>query len=71
MDVIKKEIELGENMGYEYRIVLPTKLEMSAVLNHDVMPSRIAHLVVAVYRYAYYHPHHKTHVYEFDGVETQ
>lgn len=69
MEIIKKEIELDENRGYEYRVVLPTKFDMRVITEASEIPLGVAQQVVAVYRYSYHHPYHKTHVYEFDGVE--
>jgi hypothetical protein len=66
MEVIRKEIELDENRGYLYMVVLPQKL---SILPLHEAPDRIAPQVVAVYRFSYHHPYHKTYVYEFEGVE--
>lgn len=68
MELIKKEIELDEKVGYEYRVALPMRIEMKAS-RFPSDPSRIAPQAVAVYKYVFYNPYHKTYVYKFEGID--
>ena len=68
MEVIKKEIELDENHGYEYRIALPMTVKLREI-SEAVVTSTIPWQAIAVYKFAYHHPYHNTDVYEFVGVE--
>lgn len=66
MEVIKKEIELDENHGYEYRVALPMASNIRMI---SAATSTIPWQAIAVYKFAYRHPYHKTYVYQFEGIE--
>jgi hypothetical protein len=69
MEIIKKEIELDYDAGYEYRVMLPPIVSMKAIDIHSLPDIR--RQSIAVYRFSYRHPYHRTYVYELEGVEVR